>query len=233
MFSFFTKIRFLPLTIFAAALTLTVRMGDIWDGMDSLVKGSGIDVAVAQAQSPAPPAPPPAKPAGQAGTSDDKGAETQSSEPAIAPLGEDPTLLTQAEIELLQQLAVRREELESREKQLVVQTSLMKAAESRINKKVDELRTLQTTIEKLIQSYDQQQDKKLQSLVKVYESMKPKQAARIFEELDMTTLLSVVERMKERKLAAVMAQLNPAKAKEVTVELTRLRDLPQGEDAGG
>lgn len=239
MLSLFAKIRFLPITIFAAALMLTVKMGDIWEGVDGVMK-AGITVAVAQAQAPstapAPPAPPPAAPgAAKSAAAGNKGGATPetASAPPVPPLGEDPTLLTQAEIDLLQQLAVRRETLENREKQIEVQNSLLVAAETRIDKKVDELRRLQTTIEKLIKTYDDQQDLKMQSLVKVYEAMKPKDAAQIFEQLDMDTLLSVAERMKERKLAPVMAQMDPAKAKEVTVELSRLRDLPQGDDAGG
>src|SRR3546814_4430099 len=56
----------------------------------------------------------------------------------------------------------------------------------------------------------------MQSLVKIYESMKPKDAARIFEELDMEVLLEVVERMKERKTAPILAEMNPERAKTVT-----------------
>ena len=36
----FSKIRFLPLTIFAATLMLTVKIGDIWDGFDGLINGT-------------------------------------------------------------------------------------------------------------------------------------------------------------------------------------------------
>lgn len=235
--SFFAKIRFLPIMIFAAALTLTVRMGDIWEGVDGIVKGS-IDIAVAQAQAPnvapAPPPPPPSAPANPAQSADGTApGEAEPAKPVVPPLGEDPTLLTQAEIDLLQQLAERRETIEKREKQLDVQTGLLRAAESRIDKKVEELRSLQATIEKLIKTYDNQQDQKMESLVKVYESMKPKDAAQIFEQLDMETLLAVAERMKERKLAPVMAQMDPKRAKEVTVELTRLRELPKGDETGG
>ncbi len=64
--------------------------------------------------------------------------------------------------------------------------------------------------------------------------MKPKDAARIFEELEMDTLLLVTERMKERKLAPIMAKMNPARATEITVELSRLRNLPSDSiNAGG
>ena len=66
----------------------------------------------------------------------------------------------------------------------------------------------------------------MKSLVKVYENMKPKDAARIFEKLDMPVLLQVVERMKEQKLAAVLAEMDPGKAKSVTIELATQHQLP-------
>ena len=111
-------------------------------------------------------------------------------------------------------------------KQINLREGLLKAAEKRISRRVSELKQLQKTINDLIKTHDDQQETKIASLVKIYEAMKPKDAARIFEQLDLNTLLIVAERMKERKLAPVMAQMNPEKAKDVTVELSRLRELP-------
>jgi len=110
---------------------------------------------------------------------------------------------------------------------------MLKAAESRIDKKVEEMKNLQATIEKLLASYDEQQEKKVASLVKIYESMKPKDAAKIFEELEMDVLLMVVERVNSRRLAPILAAMDPQKAREVTVELSRLRNLPEGGVGGG
>ena len=74
----------------------------------------------------------------------------------------------------------------------------------------------------------------MKSLGKIYESMKPKDATRIFDELDMNTLLMVAERMKEPKLAPIMAKMNPTKATEITVKLSQLREMPAvGDEAGG
>ena len=134
--------------------------------------------------------------------------------------------MTQNEIELLQRLAERRESLDQRERELDERLGLLQAAEARINSKVEQLRSLQTAIERLIVTHKDQEDAKLTSLVRIYENMKPKDAARIFEVLDLDTLLMVVEGMNERKLAPVMAQMNSERAKEVTVELTRARQLP-------
>ena len=140
---------------------------------------------------------------------------------------DDPTLMSPAEIEILQQLAVRRDNLDAREAEFSAREGLFKAAEERIDNKIAELQNLRVTIDSLIKKFDAQQDAKLNSLVKIYENMKPKSAARIFEQLEMDTLLEVAERMKERKLAAIMAQLGEERAREVTVELRRLREMPK------
>lgn len=235
----FSRIKFLPLTIFAATLMLTVKIGDIWDGFDGHINGT-IQVSEAIAQ----PAEEDAKPAAKDGQPAAGEKTAEQAVPAALkdePQGQisklitnDPTLLTPAEIDLLQQLAERRQVLESREQEFELRTGLLAAAESRIDKKVEELKVLRETISGLIKTFDAQQDAKLLSLVKIYENMKPKEAARIFEALEMDTLLEVAERMKERKLAPIMAKMDPEKARDMTVELSRLRQLPPvGKQAGG
>ncbi|HIN21825.1 MAG TPA: hypothetical protein EYM71_08285 [Rhodospirillales bacterium] len=235
----FSRIKFLPLTIFAATLMLTVKIGDIWDGFDGHINGT-IQVSEAIAQ----PAEEDAKPAAKDGQPAAGEKTAEQAVPAALkdePQGQisklitnDPTLLTPAEIDLLQQLAERRQVLESREQEFELRTGLLAAAESRIDKKVEELKVLRETISGLIKTFDAQQDAKLLSLVKIYENMKPKEAARIFEALEMDTLLEVAERMKERKLAPIMAKMHPEKARDMTVELSRLRQLPTvGQQAGG
>lgn len=245
----FSRIRVLPVTIFAAALMLTVKVSDIWEGFDS--DESPIQVSKAGAQQ---------APADKADEEEKKPAEDEvektpqdqedpAKEGEAKPEGEDqakedavdednpdndPTLFSQTEIDLLQQLAGRREEIERRTREINLREGLMSAAERRINTKIQELRQLESTIQGLIKSHDEQQEGKLQSLVKIYEAMKPKDAARIFEQLELDTLLLVAERMKERKLAPVMAKMNPQKAKDMTVDLSRLRNLPlPGSDSGG
>ena len=45
----------------------------------------------------------------------------------------------------------------------------------------------------------------------------------IFNDLGMQVLLSVVDRMKESKAAAILAAMPPDKAREVTMQLAQLR----------
>ncbi|NQV47693.1 MAG: hypothetical protein HQ504_07920 [Rhodospirillaceae bacterium] len=241
------KLRFIPTVIFASVLMLTIKLGNIWDKVDNLSSGraamsESISVSSAKAQgTTTPPADGmPADPVAGENTDAVAAGKNIMDEPEEDPetvsriVTNDPTLLTQAEIDLLQRLADRRENLEDREKEMAMREGLLTAAEDRIENKIAELKNFQNTIEKLIKTYDEQQVAKIQSLVKIYENMKPKDAARIFEELEMDTLLLVTERMNERKLAPIMAKMNPAKATEITVELSRLRNLPnEALNAGG
>ncbi len=239
MFKLLKKLRVLPTTIFVAGLLFTVKVSDILNGLESSL--DALAVAKVQAQQPPPP-PPPEDQGGENNGADgdgpppEGGEEDQSAdreEEDEEDPRDDPTLFTQPEIDLLQQLANRREEIDARAEEITLREGLLKAAETRIDKKIQEIKRLETTIQKLIKTHDDQEEAKMQSLVKIYENMKPKDAAQIFEELDIDTLLMVAERMKERKLAPVMAQMRPEKAKDMTVELTKIRNLPlPGTDSG-
>jgi len=232
-----SKIRFLPVMIFFAVMMLTVKINNIWTGLDSLEEPP-IEVAgaVAQTQDQAvdEPLEPDEQPVDEGLADEGTDSTFEEEEETSRLITDDPTLLTPAEIELLQHLAVRRDELNAREQELDMREGLLRAAESRIDKKIAELEGLRETISGLIKTFDEQQDQKLQSLVKIYENMKPKEAARIFEDLELDTLLEVAERMKERKLAPIMAKMDPQKAREMTVELRQLRELPNtGSETGG
>ena len=237
-----SRFRLLPVVIFFSVLMLSVRVSDIWKGVEGL-SDSEVGVSEAQAQAPAPDQPqmptPQEDPSAPPGDDPLMAAEPltmQDEDPealAARMLSDDPTLLTQTEIDLLQKLAERRQEIELRARELETRQAMLQAAEARIDKKIDDFKVLKATLDDLIKQYDGQQDSQLASLVKIYENMKPKDAARIFEEMEMATLLMVTERMKERSLAPIMAKMDPIKAKEMTVELAKMRKLPRPGDSAG
>jgi flagellar motility protein MotE (MotC chaperone) len=134
----------------------------------------------------------------------------------IMALPSDPFSLSDEEINLLQALAERRKELDLRAHQLEQREILLLAVERRIDEKVSALKLLHKSIEGETES-------QYKSLVKIYENMKPKDAARIFEKLDMAILLPVTERMKERKLSAILAKMNTSNAMSLTVQLAQHR----------
>lgn len=131
-----------------------------------------------------------------------------------------------AEIEVLQRLRQRREQLEQRAAELEMREKVLRVTEGNIDQKITGLNKLKSDVEAILAVYNQKEEMKLMSLVKIYENMKPKDAARIFEELDMQTLLPVIDKMKETKVAPVLAKMDPKKAKAVTTELSQMRKLP-------
>jgi flagellar motility protein MotE (MotC chaperone) len=139
----------------------------------------------------------------------------------------EPQLFTRGEVDMLQKLQSRREELDTRENEMRLQEDLLKVTQKRIEEKIDELKKIEATIQDLLKKHDQQEEQRIQRLVKMYENMKPKDAARIFESLEMPILISVVERMKERKVAPVLAAMPSAAAKKLTTELATRKQLPK------
>jgi flagellar motility protein MotE (MotC chaperone) len=150
-------------------------------------------------------------------------------EPARAPAGPASRLvldrLSQSEIEVLQQLAERRAALERREQELDRRAALLATAEANVATQLERLEQLRAEIAATIATHDAKEDEKLASLVKIYETMKPKAAAEIFDRLEMPILIRVVERMRAPKSADVLARMDPAKAKQVTAELARRTGL--------
>ncbi len=129
-------------------------------------------------------------------------------------------------LELFQDLSKRREKLDQNEKELRVREALLKAAEQELNRKYQELTKLRNEIETLLKNQSEEEEKRITSLVKIYEGMKPKDAARIFDTLDIDVLLSVVSKMSERKVSPVMAAMNPERVRTITIMLAEQKQLP-------
>lgn len=132
---------------------------------------------------------------------------------------------TKVELDILQNLSKRRDELDKYEEEVKMKESLLEATELRINKKIDEIKNLQGSVKKILDEYKKQEDSNIRSLVKMYENMKPKDAARIFDEIEMPVLMLIVDRMSERKAAPILAKMDPKKAKQLTIELAEERKV--------
>lgn len=252
------RVRILPLTILGVALLLGLKIGALWQGRAELfVTPAGAQqgqmsptqqaiAQQAQAQRQQPPAqqpptqltPAPAQTA-QATSPAAPPAAAQSGQSAARPSSsiqsladKDPTTFTRAEIDLLANLAQRRDQIEQRAREVDLRESLLAAAEKRLDERIAEIKKLEASVKQIVQQYDKQEEQNLQGLVKVYENMKPKDAARIFEKLEPNVLLGVVERMKEAKLALVLADMAPQTAQDLTVRLATRKQIPPSVRAG-
>lgn len=124
--------------------------------------------------------------------------------------------LSQAEVQVLQALGTRRQELDARGEAIETQDGLMLAAEQRLNERLAELRTLETHVNDLLGQLDESQEQRLSSLVDVYTRMRAKDAAAVFDGLEDEVLVQVASRMREANLAEVMGRMEPGRARALT-----------------
>jgi flagellar motility protein MotE (MotC chaperone) len=124
-----------------------------------------------------------------------------------------------AERAILERLQERRQELDTRARELDIRESLIKAAEKRMDGKLTELKEVEGHIATETQQKDDAQDARFKGLVTMYESMKPRDAAKIFDRLDSGVLLQVASKIEPRHMADIMAQMSADTAQRLTVEL--------------
>jgi flagellar motility protein MotE (MotC chaperone) len=135
-----------------------------------------------------------------------------------------------SEVDVLTSLAKRRGELDARQAKIQNEANILAATETRVDAKIAQLKSLQTQITALLAQRDAAQEKQVAALVKTYSAMKPKDAARIFENLNEDVLLPVAEEMKSDTLAPVLAAMSPDQAQKLTVKLANKLTLPATAD---
>lgn len=128
--------------------------------------------------------------------------------------------------ELAEDLVKQRKRLEKWENRLMQQEALLEAAEQELDRKYSELVSLRGELEALLEEQSEEEVASITKLVKVYEGMKAKDAAAIFNSLDLDILVNVMSRMSERKTAPILAAMSPERARTVTIMLAEERQLP-------
>ena len=132
---------------------------------------------------------------------------------------------------ILQSLQKRREQLDARARDLDMRESLLKAAEKRVEDKVNELKDVESKVKTAEGDRDKAEAKRLHDIIAMYENMKPKEAARIFDRLDMNVLVEVSTKMNPRAMSSILAQMAPDAAERLTVELASRAGAQPKKDA--
>ncbi len=120
---------------------------------------------------------------------------------------------------VLERLRQRRKELDEREARQQLREDLLKAAEQRIESRVGELKELEARIGVAVDEKKKQEEQEFKNLARMYEAMRAKDAARIFDRLELSILVKVARAMKPAKVADVMAKMQPEVAERLTIEL--------------
>ena len=141
------------------------------------------------------------------------------------------------EAALLERLSERREELDAREAEIDIRMALLDAAEKRIEQRTKALESLEARINALVDQKKAEEEEQFLAVVSMYETMKPKEAAAIFDKLEMDVMLRVASAMNPRKMAPVLARMDPDRAKDLTAALAEDPGEPSmevgGEDLAG
>jgi len=124
-----------------------------------------------------------------------------------------------AEIAVLERLQQRRGELEARSRELDMRESLLMAAEKRLEERLAELKDLESRINQTLGEREEADAARLKGVTTMYETMKARDAAKIFDRLDIKVLFEVATRINPRRMSEILAQMTPEAAERLTLEL--------------
>ncbi len=216
------QIKLIPLLIIVAMLSFSVRLTEVITGFSNL--SSTAYAAKAEEESH--------DDEGKTGMSEKTQPDQKEvkGEEAKAPKWRDANDevgdINDVKLEIFNDLSKRRAEIEKAEKDLQVREALLQAAEKEMEKKVAELNNLKKEIESLLGVKTEEEEKSIERLVKIYEGMKPANAAAVFNTLDLDVLIAVMTNMSERKVSPILSAMNPERARTVTIMMADQNKLP-------
>jgi flagellar motility protein MotE (MotC chaperone) len=190
-----------------------MRTVDLWSGVETTM--AGISPAMAADNKAATSHSAPSGGADGHGAGDaPRGAVTQSG------------YMSAADVDVMNSIEDRDAKFASWEEELKVRERLLEVTEGKVEAKIAELRELETSLKKLVGMQSEKEEAALNRLVKIYESMKPQDAAPIIQRLDEDTQLAIAGRMKESKLAAIFAKMEDDTPQNLTVRMMDRSEMP-------
>ncbi len=124
-----------------------------------------------------------------------------------------------AERAILERLHERRQELDKRARELDIREGMLKESEQRINARMNEVKEIEIKEGAGGQKKEESGAARLKSLAVMYENMKPKDAAKIFDRLDLKVLLDMTSQINPRKMSEILALMSTDAAERLTMEL--------------
>jgi flagellar motility protein MotE (MotC chaperone) len=133
---------------------------------------------------------------------------------------------------ILERLQSRRQELEARAREIDIRESLLKAAEKRIETRVEELKGVESRISTATEQKSEADAARFKGIITMYEGMKPKDAAKVFDHLEMPVLIQIASQIAPRKMSDILGLMSTVAAERLTVELARRAAPDQSASAG-
>ena len=134
---------------------------------------------------------------------------------------EQTSPVSPSERAILERLQQRRQELEQRAREVDIRENLLKAAEKRIESRVEEMKAVESRITTATGQKAETDAARLKGIVTMYEGMKPKDAAKVFDRLEMGVLFEIASQIAPRKMSDILGLMQPEAAERLTVEMAR------------
>lgn len=135
------------------------------------------------------------------------------------PVMQNPVGFDSAQVDVLQSLVKRRKELEELEQKIDTREAAVLIAEKKVDERLSELKKLSEALDKKLGTLTEKEAKQIDNLAKMYQSMGPEDAAKIFNKLEMDIILRVLGKMSPMKSSPILAKMDTEKAREITSAL--------------
>jgi flagellar motility protein MotE (MotC chaperone) len=122
---------------------------------------------------------------------------------------------------ILERLQSRRQELEARAREIDIRESLLKSAEKRIESKVQEMKAVESRIAAVSEQKTEADAAHFKGIITMYENMKPKDAAKVFDRLEMPVLFEIASQIAPRKMSDILGLMSTDAAERLTTEMAR------------
>lgn len=149
--------------------------------------------------------------------------------PALAP-EPDEFNVTRSQFQLCELVENRRVELDMREEELDTRAALLEVAEQRIEARIARMEALETSLETLLGTLETERERRVGEIVSVYAQLEPENAAAIMSRMDEDTLVLLAESLQRdqaRRYAAILAEMDPGFAAELTLRLRARANPPE------
>jgi flagellar motility protein MotE (MotC chaperone) len=120
---------------------------------------------------------------------------------------------------VLERLQERRGAIDDRSRELDMRESLLQAAERKVDGRINEMKDIEGRIDAGAKAEQAEADKQVRTVVVMYESMKPKDAARVFDRLKLDVLVPIATAMKPARMSEILAAMSPESAEKLTVAM--------------
>lgn len=120
---------------------------------------------------------------------------------------------------MLKSFQAREERIQQQESEIIERRQALKNADRQLEDKLVRLEAAEDELRRTLTMADTAAESDVERLTKVYENMKPKQAAALFEEMKPDFAAGFLGRMRPEAAAGIMADLSPQAAHTFSVVL--------------